>query len=106
MKEYEAVVKRLGERGVKVLAFIPPMATDTKSDWDSEDMTVRQAYKAMVDHMQGIAERNPNFVFKDIHNFGDNGYALEEFNDNDHLNVVGATKLTRKLEQIRKEFGE
>lgn len=104
MDQYEAHLRTLNTQGVKVLGFIPPMCTDPqKSDYDSEDRATRNVYAGVVATLEGIAERNPNFFFYDLHRFGDNGFAVDHFSDDDHLNAKGAAKLTKMLEDLRKK---
>jgi len=104
LAEYEACVRLLGKRGVRVLVFIPPMFTDPeKSKGDGEDATSREDYQRLLGIFAGMQKRNPNFFFHDIHGFGDNPYTREHFADKDHLNPKGAAKLTAHLEELRRQ---
>ena len=106
MARYEAILKKLHARGVKVLAVFPPMCTDPESQWDSEDRTPRYIYDGLVGYMQGLQEKHPNFVYRDVHQFGDNGYDVKLFSDADHLNIQGAVKFSQELEELRQAHTE
>ena len=67
-----------------------------------DDGTTQEGYRELVDRFNQLQKTLPNLVFVDLLQDGNHDFTPEMFKDFDHLNAQGATKLTRKLEEVRK----
>jgi uncharacterized membrane protein YkoI len=97
----ESSVKILGENGVNMLAFSPPMhPISAGQPCADDDGTNRQAYDEYVTRLNALDKKYPNFYFLDANKKGEHGFEHECFSDFDHLTVRGAKKLSLMLNDL------
>jgi len=95
------MVEALGERDVKMLAFIPPMHHSlARSPMADDDGTPNEVYAALVKRLAQLQESHSHFLFHDFHENGKNDFKDEHFAMFDHLNPNGARVLTGRLDAI------
>ncbi len=97
-----SMIAVLNERGVKVLLYLSPFHPIMRGQpVVDDDGTTQKGYRELVGRLKQLEERFPNFLFVDLLQGGNHDFAPEMFKDLDHLNALGATKLTQALEAIR-----
>ena len=100
-----SMIAALNERDVKVLLYLSPLHPIMRGQpVVDDDGTTQKGYRELVDRLKQLEERFPNFVFVDLLRGGNHDFAPEMFKDLDHLNALGAAKLTQKLEEIRQRY--
>jgi len=104
--KFEALVKYLQSRRIRLLCFVPPMHTSlARSPAADADGTPRADYESLVARMKGLESEYDNFRFVDVNKAGDSGFADSEFGDWDHLNLAGAARLSGIVdEDVRTAF--
>jgi hypothetical protein len=102
-QEFERILGDLAKRDVKVLGFVSPMYYSmVQSPCADDDGTLDPDYWAEMKELENLQAKYPNFFFYDFHRDGRNEFRDGDYINSDHLNAVGAAKLTAKLEAIRK----
>ena len=97
-----SMIAALNERDVKMLLYLSPLHPIMRGQpVVDDDGTTQKGYRELVDRLKQLEARFPNFVFVDLLQGGNHDFLPEMFKDLDHLNALGATKLTQKLEEIR-----
>ena len=97
-----SIVAALNKRGVKVLLYLSPLHPIMRGQpVVDDDGTTQKGYRELVDRLKQLETEYPNLVFADFLKGGNHDFLPEMFKDLDHLNALGATKLTRMLEDIR-----
>lgn len=97
-----SMIAALNERGVKVLLYLSPFHPIMRDQpVVDDDGTTRKGYRELVDRLKQLEVKYPNLVFLDLLQGGNHDFTPEMFKDLDHLNALGATKLTQKLEEVR-----
>ena len=100
-----SMIAALNERDVKVLLYLSPLHPIMRGQpVVDDDGTTRKGYRELVDELKRLEAQFPNFVFVDFLQGGNHDFLPEMFKDLDHLNALGATKLTQKLEEIRQRY--
>ncbi len=98
----KAMIASLKERDVQMLLYLPPFHPIMRGELVvDDDGTTQEGYRELVDRLKKLEKQYPNFVFVDFMQNGDHDFTAEMFKDLDHMNALGATKLTQKLENIR-----
>jgi len=101
LKVFESLIQLLAGRGVKMLAFIPPIhPLSIDQPCTDDDGTTREAYDELVAKLKALDAKYPNFYFLDVNNKGRHQLKPDEFNNFDHLNKKGAKKLTLMLNEF------
>jgi hypothetical protein len=101
-QRFEALLDDLDKRRVKFLAFVPPVHYGVaRAPCADDDGTVNAAYWALMTGLRDLEARHPNFFFYDLHHKGYNDFKDEEYFNWDHVNVKGAAKMTRMVEEYR-----
>ena len=54
----------------------------------------------MIEKIRNMAENDPNFIFVDENKFGDHDYPNTMAFDYDHLNRLGAEKLSSRIDSL------
>ena len=102
-----SMISSLNEQGVKVLIYFTPLHPIMRGEpLVDDDGTTQEGYRELVDRLNQLQRTLPNFVFVDLLQGGNHDFTSEMFKDLDHMNAQGATKLTRKLEEIRKRHSK
>ena len=97
-----SMIDALNERGVKVLLYLSPLHPVMQGQpVVDDDGTSQKGYRELVGRLKQLEAESPNFVFVDFLQGGNHDFAPEMFKDLDHLNALGAVKLTQELEAIR-----
>lgn len=100
-----SMIAALNERDVKMLLYLSPLHPIMRGQpVVDDDGTTQEGYRELVDELKQLAAQFPNFVFVDLLQGGNHDFLPEMFKDLDHLNALGATKLTRKLEEVRQRY--
>ena len=100
-----SMIAALNERDVKMLLYLSPLHPIMRGQpVVDDDGTTQEGYRELVDELKQLAARFPNLVFVDLLQGGNHDFLPEMFKDLDHLNALGATKLTQKLEEIRQRY--
>lgn len=100
-----SMIAALNERDVKMLLYLSPLHPIMRGQpVVDDDGTTQEGYRELVDELKQLAAQFPNFVFVDLLQGGNHDFLPEMFKDLDHLNALGATKLTQKLEEIRQSY--
>ncbi len=95
---FESLIQLLARRNVSMLAFTPPIhPLSIGQPCTDDDGTPREAYDELVEKMNALDKKHPNFYFIDINNKGEHNLKHKDFNNFDHLNTKGAKKLTLML---------
>ena len=97
-----SMIAALNKRDVKMLLYLSPLHPIMRGQpVVDDDGTTQKGYRELVDRLKQLEARFPNFVFVDLMQGGNHDFAPEMFKDLDHLNALGATKLTQALEEVR-----
>ena len=100
-----SMIAALNERDVKMLLYLSPLHPIMRGQpVVDDDGTTQEGYQELVDALKQLEAQFPNFVFLDLLQGGNHDFLPEMFKDLDHLNALGATKLTRKLEEVRQRY--
>ena len=94
------------ERGIKVVGAVFPQSPYYKTQTDAWGRygPTRGAAKEMQDSVAKLVELYPNFTLFDEYHDGEHDYSYEDFSNEDHLSLVGAQKLTGRLDMLLKEL--
>ena len=99
------MIDALNERDVKVMLYLSPLHPIMRDQSVvDDDGTTQEGYLELVDQLKQLEAQFPNFVFVDLLQGGNHDFLPEMFKDLDHLNALGATKLTQKLEEVRQRY--
>ena len=105
LEVFESLIQLLARRNVSMLAFTPPMHPISAGlPCTDDDGTPREAYDKLVEKMEALDKKHPNFYFIDVNNKGEHNLEHKDFNNFDHLNTKGAKKLTLMLDDLIKGF--
>ncbi len=97
-----SMIDALGKRDIKVLLYLSPLHPIMRNQpVVDDDGTTQKGYLELVDRLKQLEAEYANLVFVDFLQGGDHDFSPEMFKDLDHLNALGATKLTQTLEEIR-----
>ena len=97
-----SMIAALNKRDVKMLLYLSPLHPIMRGQpVVDDDGTTQKGYRELVDRLKQLEARFPSFVFVDLMQGGNHDFAPEMFKDLDHLNALGATKLTQALEEVR-----
>jgi hypothetical protein len=97
-----SMIAALNERNVKVLLYLSPLHPIMRDQSVvDDDGTSQKGYRELVNRLKQMEAEFPNLVFVDFLQGGNHDFLPEMFKDLDHLNALGATKLTQALEEIR-----
>ena len=100
-----SMIDALNERDVKVMLYLSPLHPVMRDQpVVDDDGTTQEGYRELVDQLKQLEAQFPNFVFVDLLQGGNHDFLPEMFKDLDHLNALGAAKLTQKLEEIRQRY--
>ena len=100
-----SMIAALNKRDVKMLLYLSPLHPIMRGQpVVDDDGTTQKGYRELVDRLKQLEARFPNFVFVDLMQGGNHDFAPEMFKDLDHLNALGATKLTQALEEVRQRY--
>ena len=100
-----SMIAALNKRNVKMLLYLSPLHPIMRGQpVVDDDGTTQKGYRELVDRLKQLEVQFPNFVFIDLLQGGNHDFLPEMFKDLDHLNALGATKLTQKLEEIRQRY--
>lgn len=100
-----SMIAALKERDVKMLLYLSPLHPIMQGQpVVDDDGTTQKGYRELVDELKQLEGQFPNFVFVDLLQGGNHDFLPEMFKDLDHLNALGATKLTQKLEEVRQRY--
>ena len=100
-----SMITALNERDVKMLLYLSPLHPIMRGQpVVDDDGTTQKGYRELVDELKQLEAQFPNFVFVDLLQGGNHDFLPEMFKDLDHLNALGATKLTQKLEDTRQRY--
>ena len=102
-----SMIAALNERNVKMLLYLSPLHPIMRDQpVVDDDGTTQKGYRELVDRLKQLEAEFPNFVFIDLLKGGNHDFLPEMFKDLDHLNALGATKLTQALEEVRQRYDE
>lgn len=102
--EFEATVKSLTDKGVKVLLFTPPTHPISKEAVAVDaDQTSRADHQKLIEKLTALGKDQPKVWFHDYNNGGNHPLLHEDFFDVDHLWPTGSEKLTQQLDAWIKE---
>ena len=97
-----SMIAALNKRDVKMLLYLSPLHPIMRGQpVVDDDGTTEKGYRELADRLKQLEAAFPNFVFVDLLQGGNHDFAPEMFKDLDHLNALGATKLTQALEEVR-----
>ena len=100
-----SMIAALSERDVKMLLYLSPLHPIMREQpVVDDDGTTQEGYRELVDELKQLEAQFPNFIFVDLLQGGNHDFLSEMFKDLDHLNALGATKLTQKLEEVRQRY--
>ena len=100
-----SMIAALNKRDVKMLLYLSPLHPIMRGQpVVDDDGTTEKGYRELVDRLKQLEAQFPNFVFVDLLQGGNHDFAPEMFKDLDHLNALGATKLTQALEEARQRY--
>ena len=100
-----SMIAALNKRDVKMLLYLSPLHPIMRGQpVVDDDGTTQKGYRELVDRLKQLEAEFPNFVFVDLMQGGNHDFLPEMFKDLDHLNALGATKLTQALEEVRQRY--
>ncbi|MYB92413.1 hypothetical protein F4054_04170 [Candidatus Poribacteria bacterium] len=100
-----SMIAALNERDVKMLLYLSPLHPIMQGQpVVDDDGTTQKGYRQLVGRLKELEAEYPNFVFVDFLQGGNHDFLPEMFKDLDHLNALGATKLTQALEEVRQRY--
>ena len=100
-----SMIAALDKRDVKMLLYLSPLHPIMQGQpVVDDDGTTQKGYRELVDQLKQLEAQFPNFVFVDLLQGGNHDFLPEMFKDLDHLNALGATKLTQALEEVRQRY--
>ena len=101
----KSMIAALNKRDIKMLLYLSPLHPIMRDQpVVDDDGTTQKGYRELVERLEQLETRFPNFVFVDLLQGGDHDFLPEMFKDLDHLNALGATKLTQALEEVRQRY--
>ena len=101
-KRLTSMIAALNKRDVKMLLYLSPLHPIMRNQpVVDDDGTTQKGYRELVGRLKQLETEYPNLVFVDLLQGGNHDFLPEMFKDLDHLNALGAAKLTRQLEEIR-----
>ena len=97
-----SMIATLDKQDVKILLYLSPFHPVMRGQpVVDDDGTSQKGYRELVNRLRQLEAEFPNLVFLDLLQGGNHDFVAEMFKDLDHLNALGATKLTQKLEEVR-----
>ena len=100
-----SMISSLNERDVKILLYLSPLHPIMRDrPVVDDDGTSQKGYRELVNRLKQLEAQHPNLVFVDFLQGGNHDFLSEMFKDLDHLNALGASKLTQQLEEIRQRY--
>ncbi len=100
-----SMIDALNECGVKVLLYLSPLHPVMQGQpVVDDDGTTQKGYRELVGRLKQLEAESLNLVFVDFLQGGNHDFLPEMFKDLDHLNALGAMKLTQALEQVRQRY--
>ena len=100
-----SMIAALSKRDVKMMLYLSPLHPIMRGQpVVDDDGTTQKGYRELVDRLKQLETQFPNFVFVDLLQGGNHGFLPEMFKDLDHLNALGAAKLTQLLEEVRQRY--
>ena len=101
-KRLTSMIAALNERDIRLMLYLSPLHPVMRNQpVVDDDGTTQKGYRELVDRLKRLETQFPNFVFVDLLQGGNHDFPSEMFKDLDHLNALGASKLTQQLEAIR-----
>ncbi len=102
---FENVLKKARQEGYRVFAFIPPInpVVTKYPEIVDEDHTTPEGYDRLVKYLERLEEENPHYLFEDISRKGNHFLSPNHFRDTDHLQDMGAMKLTAHIWRLLTE---
>ena len=101
-KRLTSMIAALNERDIRLMLYLSPLHPVMRNQpVVDDDGTTQKGYRELVDRLKQLETQFPNFVFVDLLQGGNHDFPSEMFKDLDHLNALGASKLTQQLEAIR-----
>ena len=102
-----SMIAALNERDVKVLLYLSPFHPVMRGQpVVDDDGTSQKGYRELVERLKQLEVEFPNLIFVDFLQDGNHDFLPEMFKDLDHLNALGAAKLTQELEEIRQGYDQ
>lgn len=86
------LIERCKVKGINIILFTPPARKSYTSNLNKHQLAV------MKSTINKIVQENSNVLYLDFMN--DNRFVDDDFQDADHLNGIGAKKLTQLIDQI------
>lgn len=97
-EEFAETVRDLNRRHVRVLLLITPIHPVVKDSRGADpDGTGHSDYEKIVKKLEALDAELPLTWFQDFNRDGHHDHEHEEFYDADHLNRIGAHKLTKRI---------
>ena len=95
---FEAQVRSLAGKGLKVVLIVPPLhPVFAGRDISDPDGTSTEGAVQTIQRLEKLAADCPGVSFRDFNLGGRNDFVSEEFYDLDHLAAPGAERFTRML---------
>lgn len=99
------MIASLRDQDVNILLYLSPFHPIMRGESVvDDDGTTQEGYRELVDELRKLQKQYPNLVFVDLMLGGNHDFTSDMFKDLDHLNALGATKLTQELEKVRKRY--
>ena len=99
LQEFESLIKMSQERGVLVVGVIFPQSPLYKETGSfGRHGMKRSTAKAIIKEIAELESTYSNFIFMDENKMGDHDYADSLAYDYDHLNYLGAHKITARID--------
>ena len=101
MYELEEIVEMAANRGVHVIGVIFPQSPYYKETGAYGRHGMRRSHAMrLMDEIENIGNRHPNFTVMDENRMGDHDYGDSLAYDYDHLNALGAKRLTSRIDSL------
>ena len=99
----ESLVLAAQNRNVQVVGLVFPLAPEYKNTGAYGRHGMKRSVAAQVlQRVEALQKTYPNFHYMDENKMGDHDYTDEMAYDYDHLNAVGAARLTARLDSLLK----
>ncbi len=100
---FESFLKKAAERNIYVVGVIAPQVPGYKNTGSYGCYGPKRSVAMdVIQKVKELEEKYPGFHLLDEYKMNDNDYSYKMFYDFDHLNNIGATQLTSRLDSLLK----
>jgi len=106
LEKLESIINVAKDNGVTVIGVVfpqSPLYVSKKNIWGRWGLTLDDA-KYIANDVNSLTEKYSNFIVMDEYKDGYHDYDSEYFSNDDHLNIYGAAKFSKRLDSLLVEI--